>query len=73
VSQALREESRHAVSTIVYDGPASLPQRRGHQVHNTCDLPAAVRPEPFEEGRLKGEKLAIQLPSQSVVVLELAS
>jgi alpha-N-arabinofuranosidase len=40
--------------------------------HNTFDQPEAVRPGPFEGAGLEGETLSVQLPSKSVVVLELS-
>ena len=38
---------------------------------NTFDEPSAVRPAPFTGVRVSGEKVTIELPPKSVVVLEL--
>ena len=39
--------------------------------HNTFDQPAAVQPAPFTGARLSGEKITVDLPPKSVVLLEL--
>ncbi|MBN1998285.1 alpha-N-arabinofuranosidase [candidate division KSB1 bacterium] len=39
--------------------------------HNTFENPDAVKPQPFKEASLKGEKLSATLPAKSVVVLEI--
>ena len=41
------------------------------QAHNTFDQPEAVKPEPFGAFTAAGGQLTIDLPSKSVVVLEL--
>ena len=40
--------------------------------HNTFERPDVVRPVPFEGARLDGATLSVQLPSKSVVMLELS-
>jgi alpha-N-arabinofuranosidase len=39
--------------------------------HNTFDKPQAVKPAPFNDFNLGGEEVAVNLPSKSVVVLEI--
>jgi alpha-N-arabinofuranosidase len=39
--------------------------------HNTFEQPDAVRPVTFDGAKLSGDKLTVQLPAKSVVVLEL--
>jgi alpha-N-arabinofuranosidase len=39
--------------------------------HNTFDKPEAVKPASFSDFKLTGEEIAINLPSKSVVVLEI--
>ena len=39
--------------------------------HNTFDQPEAVRPVPLERAVLEGDVVSVQMPSKSVVVLEL--
>ena len=39
--------------------------------HNTFDQPTAVQPAPFTGARLSGEKITVDLPPKSVVLLEL--
>jgi alpha-N-arabinofuranosidase len=41
------------------------------QDHNTFDDPALVTPEIFNEANLSGDKLAVEMPPISVIVLEL--
>jgi alpha-N-arabinofuranosidase len=41
------------------------------QAHNTFDEPEAVKPEPFDGTEVSGNTLSVQMPSKSVVVLEL--
>jgi alpha-N-arabinofuranosidase len=38
--------------------------------HNTFEKPEAIKPKPFTEAKLAGEKLQVKLPPFSVVVLE---
>jgi alpha-N-arabinofuranosidase len=40
--------------------------------HNTFDKPDAVRPAVFDKFRRQGNRIAITMPSKSVVVLEIA-
>lgn len=40
--------------------------------HNTFDRPDVVRPVPFEGAKLDGDTLSAQLPSKSVLMLELS-
>ena len=39
--------------------------------HNTFDRPDAVQPRPFDIARLVGDKVVLELPPKSIVVLEL--
>jgi alpha-N-arabinofuranosidase len=39
--------------------------------HNTFDAPETIRPASFEGAKLKDGELSINLPSKSVVVLEI--
>src|SRR5215218_2781783 len=39
--------------------------------HNTFEQPEAVRPAPFTGATVAGERLTVQLPAKSLVVLEL--
>jgi alpha-N-arabinofuranosidase len=39
--------------------------------HNTFDQPDVVKPASFDGGKVNGETLTVQLPSKSVVVIEL--
>jgi alpha-N-arabinofuranosidase len=40
--------------------------------HNTFEQPDAVRPVPFTEARVRGDRLTVELPASSIVVLELS-
>ncbi len=41
------------------------------QAHNTFDAPNTVAPRSFEGASLNGNRLTINLPAKSIVVLEL--
>lgn len=55
--------ARHATGRVL-TAPAM-------NAHNTFDQPDIVAPQPFNEATLAGENLTVNLPSKSVVVLEL--
>lgn len=41
------------------------------RAHNTCETPTVVAPKPFDAARLVGDRLTIDLPPMSLVVLRL--
>ncbi len=64
VQTDIRGQHVSSVSGRVLTAPAM-------NAHNTFEQPNAVQPTPFTGARLSGSTLSVQLPSKSVVVLEL--
>ncbi len=68
----LREDVIHAEGRI-HITLANLDPNRARTInaHNTFEQPNTVRPAAFTGARLTGEALMVQLPPESLVVLEL--